>query len=149
MKPSDRLSLATHIAELRALQLSRERATARRLAAASQAACKLERDTASRLEAIAQIGRSGTAAVTLSADLLRNLAGATDAMRDTWLTAAEHACSAAEAVDAHRSTLERQQQCADAADALVAAACVAARRARDKADDAQLDAWLSARWRIA
>ncbi|MBN3817535.1 hypothetical protein G3N57_13350 [Paraburkholderia sp. Se-20369] len=61
MKPSDRLSLTMQIAELRALQLSRERATARQLAAASQSACMLERDAASRLEAIAQIGRSGTA----------------------------------------------------------------------------------------
>ncbi|MFP3500994.1 hypothetical protein [Burkholderia sp. SIMBA_062] len=149
MKPSDRLSLATRIAELRALQLSRERSTARQLAAASEAACQRERDMASRLEAIAQAGCTGTESVTLSTDLLRNLAGAFDATRDTWLTAAEHACSAAEKVEAHRSILERQQQRADAANALVAVARRAARRARDKSDDAQLEAWLSTRRRSA
>jgi hypothetical protein len=149
MTPSDRLSLAARIAELRALQLSRERATARQLAATRHAASVLEHDTASRLEALAQTGRSETASAALSSDLLRNLAGAIDAMRDTWLTAAEHASSAAEQADAHRSMLERQQQCADAADALVALARAAARRARDKASDAQLEAWLSTRRRIA
>ncbi|OXI87185.1 hypothetical protein CFB40_16040 [Burkholderia sp. AU31652] len=148
MKPSDRLSLATRIAELRALRLSRERAAARQLAAASQGACRLERDAAGRLAAVALAGRSGTASAALSSDLLRNLAGAIDATRDTWLTAVEYAHSAAAKVDAHRSTLERQQQYADAADALVAQAHVAARRARDKADDAQLEAWLSTRRRV-
>ncbi|HEF5875112.1 TPA: hypothetical protein SAY52_005804 [Burkholderia cenocepacia] len=149
MTPSDRLSLATRIAELRALQLSRERVAARKLTAARHAACLLERDTASRLEALVQSGRSDATSAALSSGLLLNLAGAVDAMRATWLTAAEHACSAAEQVDTHRSALERQQQCADAADALVSAARAAARRARAKANDAQLEAWLSTRRRIA
>ncbi|KVC83864.1 hypothetical protein WL40_02060 [Burkholderia ubonensis] len=147
MKPSEQLAIATRIAHLRALQLSRARAETRRLADAREAAQACERDASNRLAAIAQDAQSGSARTRLPIDLLRNRAGAIDTAHRAWMTTAGQARAAAGQVDAHRPTLERHQQCADAADTLVARARIAERRARDKADDAQLEIWLSTRRR--
>ncbi|MGT0244787.1 hypothetical protein [Burkholderia pyrrocinia] len=143
MKSTAPLTAATRIAHLRALQLSRERAEAKRLADAREAAQAREHEAANRMAAIARESRSGLASAVLPIDLLRNRAGAIDAAHGTWLTVAEQACAATSQADAHRPTLERHHQCADAADRLVAQARIAERRARDKADDARLDDWLS------
>ncbi|WGS41633.1 hypothetical protein LFL97_18270 [Burkholderia sp. JSH-S8] len=143
MKPLDQLTAATRIAHLRALQLTRERIETRRLADAREVAQACERDAANRMAAIARENRSGPASAVLTIDLLRNRTGAIDAAHGTWAAVAEQARAAATRVDAHRPTLERHQQCADAADRLVARARTAERRARDKADDARLEDWLS------
>ncbi|MXN79990.1 hypothetical protein GR157_35420 [Burkholderia sp. 4701] len=143
MKPSDQLTAATRIAHLRALQLTRERVEARRLADAREAAQARERDAANRIAAIARENRPGPASAVLTIDLLRNRTGAIDVAHGTWAAVAEQARAAATQADAHRLTLELRHRCADAADRLVARARTAERRARDKADDARLEDWLS------